>query len=124
MQDSIHLKPSPSHEILLILQPRIIPPSLFPIPSLIPSQPLMQLLISMLPLPLLIPLLPPHPLLLLLLLLLRFIRYRAQGLEMRFFLRGEVFCRRDGARFGEAVDDGVLARGDEEAACLSGGRGG
>jgi hypothetical protein len=43
---------------------------------------------------------------------------------MRFFLRGEVFCRRDGARFGEAVDDGVLARGDEEAACLSGGRGG
>jgi len=37
---------------------------------------------------------------------------------MRFFLGGEVFCWCDGARFGEAVDDGVLAGGDEEAACL------
>lgn len=118
--DSLPLRPAPSHELITI--PPLIRPALLPHP-LLP----VQLLPRTLLLRLLLPPLPRDPGLLLLPLLQRLGGDVAQGGVVRvtgFEEVGGGFGRGDlGARFGEAVDGRVEARGEEDAFGLWAGRG-
>ena len=67
----------------------------------------------MLPLPLLLPLLLPHPLLLFPLGLLQRVRHGAELLQVRLLVGGERVRGSDGAGLGEAIDDCVGAGRDE-----------
>ena len=101
-----------SHKIFFIPRLLVTPPLFFSLFILL-AQTLVQFLVSLLPCPLLLSLLLPHPFLLYPLRLLQRMRRRAELFQVGFLVGGERVRGGDGSSFRKAVDDRVRAGRDE-----------